>query len=219
MAKPRSNRFVWYELLTPDVTAAKEFYTHVVGWRVRDLAIPGSAYSFFIAAENPVAGVMSMPEGARRVGAMPHWMGYVGVFDLDFAVGRVVELGGAVRVPPVDIQNVSQFSVVADPQDATLALVKGMKPGEAPVAELGTPGHVGWHELFAADWGKPSLSTASFSVGRKPTPTPARRGHISSSPPTARRSARCRLSSRHCRLPFWLLLFQRRRRRSRIKAR
>lgn len=154
MAKPRSNRFVWYELLTPDVTAAKEFYTHVVGWRVRDLAIPGSAYSFFIAAENPVAGVMSMPEGARRVGAMPHWMGYVGVFDLDSAVGRVVELGGAVRVPPVDIQNVSRFSVVADPQDATLALVKGMKPGEAPVAELGTPGHVGWHELFAADWEK-----------------------------------------------------------------
>ncbi|WP_165204359.1 VOC family protein [Methylovirgula ligni] len=154
MAKPRSNRFVWYELLTTDVKAAKGFYTHVVGWGVRDLAMPGSAYSLFTAADTPVIGLMNMPEGARRAGAVPHWMGYVGVPDLDSAVGRVTELGGAIRVPPVDIPNISRFSIIADPQKATLALVKGMKPGEAPAVELGTPGHVGWHELFAADWQK-----------------------------------------------------------------
>ena len=152
MVNSRSNRFVWYELLTTDAAAAKEFYTHVVGWRVRDLPVPGSAYSLFTVGDRPLAGLMNMPESVRRAGAMPHWMGYVGVADLDSTVARVTELGGAIRVPPTDIPNISRFAVVADPQNATLALVQGLKPSEAPSVELGTPGHVGWHELVAADW-------------------------------------------------------------------
>ncbi len=154
MANSRSERFVWYELLTTDVKAAKVFYSRTVGWESRDISMPSLAYSFFHASDGPVAGLMNMPEGVRRARATPHWMGYVGVPDLDSTLGRVTQLGGAIRVLPMDIPNISRFSVVADPQNATLALVKGLKPSETPSAELGTPGHVGWHELFAADWEK-----------------------------------------------------------------
>jgi hypothetical protein len=42
------------------------------------------------------------------------------------------------------------LAVVADPQTATLVLVKGLKYGD-PDAEPGGLGRVCWHELFAAD--------------------------------------------------------------------
>jgi uncharacterized protein len=144
-------RFVWYELMTTDMETAKAFYANVVGWGTRDA---GLAYNLFTVGDAPVAGLINLPEDARRTGATPHWIGYVGVHDVDAAVDRIKQLGGAVHVPPTDVPNISRFSVVADPQMATLALVMGLKPGQAQSAELDTPGRVGWHELLAADWEK-----------------------------------------------------------------
>jgi len=59
-----------------------------------------------------------------------------------------------VHVPPTDVPGISRFSIVADPQMATLALVKGLNAGQVQSAELGAPCRVGWHELLAADWEK-----------------------------------------------------------------
>ncbi len=145
-------RFVWYELMTTDMEAAKAFYASVAGWRTRDASAPWSAYSLFTIGGSPVAGLMNLPEEARRTGAAPHWIGYVEVDDVDAAVARIRLAGGAVYVPPTDVPNVSRFSVVADPQRATLALVKGQKSSQAQPAGPGAPGRVGWRELLAADW-------------------------------------------------------------------
>lgn len=145
-------RFVWYELMTTDIETAKAFYTNVVGWSARKISMPGSAYSLFTVGDAPVTGVMNLPEQATRMGVTPHWIGYVAVDDVDVAVERIRQLGGAVHVPPTDIPNISRFSVVADPQMATLALIKGLKPAQEQPAEVGTPGRVGWHELLATDW-------------------------------------------------------------------
>jgi hypothetical protein len=145
-------RFVWYELTTTDMKSAKAFYARVVGWGARGASTPGSAYSLFTIGDSPVTGLMNIPEEARRTGVTPRWTGYVGVNDVDAAVERIKQLGGAVYVPPMDVPNISRFSVVADPQMATLALVKGAKTSQAQSAAPGTPGRVGWHELLAADW-------------------------------------------------------------------
>jgi len=144
-------RFIWYELMTTDIIIAKAFYASVVGWSVRDASMPSSAYSLFTMGDSPVTGLVNVPEDARRTGATPHWIGYVGVDDVNAAVDRIKQLGGAVYVPPTDVSNISRFSVVADPQMATLALIKGLKSGQAQSAELESPGRVGWHELLAAD--------------------------------------------------------------------
>ena len=133
-------RFVWYELMTTDIEIAKAFYASVVGWGTRDASMPGSAYSLFTIGDSPVTGLMNVPEDARRTGVTPRWIGYVGVDDVDAAVDRIKQLGGAVYVPPTDVPNISRFSVVADPQMATLALVKGLKSGQAQSAELGSAG-------------------------------------------------------------------------------
>jgi len=147
-------RFVWYGLMTTDLKAAKAFYAKVVGWGTRDASTPGMAYALFTAGKTSVGGLMELSEDARRKGATPRWIGYVGVDDVDATASRIERLGGAVHVPPTDIPNISRFSIVADPQMATLALFKGLKSGQQRPAAFGKPGRVGWHELLATDWEK-----------------------------------------------------------------
>jgi predicted enzyme related to lactoylglutathione lyase len=147
-------RFVWYELRTTDMEAAKAFYAKVVGWGTRDASMPDLPYTVCTAGEAPVSGLMYLPEAARRMGERPSWIGYVSVDDVDATADRIAELGGAVHVEPQDILDVSRFSVVADPQTATLALFKWLKPGREQPVELRRPGGVGWHELLADDWEK-----------------------------------------------------------------
>ena len=144
--------FVWYELTTTDVTAAKVFYARVVGWGTKDASTPGLPYTLFTVGKTSVTGLINLPEDARKMGVTPRWIGYVGLNDVDAAVDRIKRLGGTVHVPPTDMPDISRFSVVADPQMATLALVKWLNPGQRQPADLGKPGRVGWHELLAADW-------------------------------------------------------------------
>jgi predicted enzyme related to lactoylglutathione lyase len=143
-------RFVWYELLTTDGTAAKAFYTKVMDWEAEDESTPDLAYTLFSAATVAVGGLMELPEDARKMGATPRWMGYVSVADVNAAADRLRRLGGSVYVPPTD-SNIGRIAVVADPQTATLALVEGLKSSKQQAAAPGKPGHVGWHELLAAD--------------------------------------------------------------------
>src|SRR5271169_1215592 len=119
----KPGRFVWYELTTMDMEAAKAFYAKVVGWGTQDASAPGADYTLFTVGRLPVGGLTSLPEDARRAGARPIWIGYVGVDDVDAVADRMVKLGGSVHVPPMDIPNISRLSVVADPQMAALALL------------------------------------------------------------------------------------------------
>jgi uncharacterized protein len=146
-------RFVWYELMTTDVAAARTFYTRALGWGAQDASMPKMSYTFFTVGNAFASGLMGLPEEARKAGTTPRWIGYVAVDDVDAAVDQIRRLGGAVHVPPTDLLNVSRFSIVADPQMASFALIKWLKPRRQPLAEMDEPGRVGWHELLAADCG------------------------------------------------------------------
>jgi predicted enzyme related to lactoylglutathione lyase len=157
----RHGRFAWYELLTTDMAAAKVFYGRVVGWDAKD----GSAafpYTILTADHAEVGGLMELPPEARRMGAMPRWVGYVEVDDIDGTVDRLKRLGGSVFVPPTD-SNIGRVSIVADPQTATFGLLGGLKCG-GPLEQPEKPGQVGWRELFAAD-GKKAFAFYSELFG------------------------------------------------------
>jgi uncharacterized protein len=144
-------RFVWYELLTSDVEGAKDFYSKVVGWGTWDASPPGTTYVLFASGETVVAGLMRLWHNARTLGARPHWIGYVGVDDVDAAADRIELRGGAVHVPPTDIPNVSRFSVFADPQAAALGVLKWTRAAHGQPVDMSARGRVGWHELVATD--------------------------------------------------------------------
>jgi predicted enzyme related to lactoylglutathione lyase len=146
-------RFVWYELLTTDIAAAKAFYGSVLGWGGQDASTPEFAYFLFTAGHGPVSGLMDLPPEARKMGATPRWVGYVAVDNVDASAERIKRLGGAIYVPPTD-SNIGRIAVVTDPQTATFALVEGLRHGQAEIGDMGAAGRVVWHELLAADWRK-----------------------------------------------------------------
>ena len=139
--------FAWYELLTTDVSAAQSFYGKVLDWDVEDASTSEFAYRLFSVGGSSVAGLMELPLEGRKKGATPRWVGYVAVEDVDGVVDQLKRLGGTVYVPPTE-SNIGRLAVVAVPQTATLALVKGLKYGDP---EPGGVGRVCWHELFATD--------------------------------------------------------------------
>jgi predicted enzyme related to lactoylglutathione lyase len=146
-------RFAWYELITTDITAAKDFYREVVGWTAHDASSPGLAYTLFTSGSASVGGLMDLPAEARKMGATPRWMGYIAVASTDATADRIKRLGGTVYVPPTD-SNIGRVSVVADPQTATFGLVEGLKLAPSRAAKPGELAQVGWHELLADDWEK-----------------------------------------------------------------
>ncbi|HTK12613.1 MAG TPA: VOC family protein [Xanthobacteraceae bacterium] len=150
----KANNFCWYELMATDGPAAEAFYSHVVGWKTEDAGMPGMKYTLLKAGDTRVAGCMTMPSQGCVEGAKPGWIGHVGVADIDATVKRVTAEGGAILREPTDIPNVGRFAIARDPQGAIFFMFQGngpMPPQPAP----GTPGTVGWHELYANDdWEK-----------------------------------------------------------------
>jgi predicted enzyme related to lactoylglutathione lyase len=112
----------------------------------------GMEYVMFTVDDRPVAGLMTIPEGAQKIGIPAAWLGYVHVDDVDMMAADLVLAGGVVKRPAVDIPGVGRFSLVSDPQGAIFALFHSTMAGDPPSEVApGTPGHVGWHELYAAD--------------------------------------------------------------------
>ena len=147
-------RFVWYELITTDTEAAQSFYADVVGSEMGQVSMPGTTCTLVQCWRHPSRRGSWSCRTTRGMGTKPHWIGYLGVDDVDATNDRIVQLGGAVHVPPTDIPNVGRFSIVADPQMATLALMEWLQPGQERHLEPDTLGRVGWHELLAVDWKK-----------------------------------------------------------------
>jgi predicted enzyme related to lactoylglutathione lyase len=158
MSDPRG-KFLWYELMTTDVDAAKAFYTEVVGWRVQNWEGAGEPYSMWMAGEVGVGGMMTLPEQAKQMGAPPHWIAYVGTPNVDATVAQVKKLGGKVYVEPMDIPKVGRFATIADPQGAVIAAFQPAPPSDpnAQMPQATGPGAMMWHELMTSDpaaaWG------------------------------------------------------------------
>ncbi|WP_293905848.1 VOC family protein [Phenylobacterium sp.] len=144
-------RFIWYELLTPDMDGAKRFYGEVVGWAAQDMPMPdrgGEPYSVLSADGNGVAGMMNLGAPMKAQGMAANWTGYVCVDDCDAAAAKVTSLGGVVMGPPLDIPGIGRFAIVADPAGAVFAIMKPIPPqGGRPQVAPGTLGHAGWREL------------------------------------------------------------------------
>ncbi len=144
-------RFVWYELMTTDLGAARTFYDQVVGWQAMETQMPGHPYWMFTVDKAPIGGLMDLPQDARRMGAPPSWIGYVYASDVDAAAAKASALGGKLLVEPKDIPNVGRFAIVADPGGAVFGLLQSSQPEQVQAPEQAAPGRVGWHELYAGN--------------------------------------------------------------------
>lgn len=143
-------RFVWHELLTTDTRAARRFYRAVVRWRTMKWdADP--AYVLLTNSAGPVAGLLALPGDALRAGAPPSWLTYVSTSDVDATVQQAMALGARVLTGPLDVRGVGRIAVVADPQGAVFAPLRGDVAPPSPLDAPPHPGEFTWHELTTVD--------------------------------------------------------------------
>lgn len=144
-------RFVWYELMTKDPEAAKSFYTTLAGWGTEDWEGAGQPYTMWTQREQPLGGVMTLPDEAAKAGAPPHWMGYVSTPNVDETISQATSLGAQVPAPPMDIPTVGRFAVLADPQGAVIAVYTSASESPRGGAQP-EEGQFSWHELATTDY-------------------------------------------------------------------
>jgi predicted enzyme related to lactoylglutathione lyase len=145
--------FGWYELHTPDATAAERFYRGVLGWGALDAGMTDRRYTLVSVDGMPIGGLLEKPAKSFTDGMKPSWLGYIGVTNIDEYSRRVQEAGGMVHRAVEDIPGVGRFAVVADPQGAIFVLFQPADGTQQPTPlKPGTPGTVAWHDLAAIDW-------------------------------------------------------------------
>jgi predicted enzyme related to lactoylglutathione lyase len=103
----------WADLNTPGVDDARRFYSGLFGWEFE----PGDSGYLHIKNEGQYIGGVPSAE-QRNPNAPPHWLLYFQVSDCD----AKTKVAANVLMPPMTLEKVGRFSIVADPQGAVLSL-------------------------------------------------------------------------------------------------
>ena len=119
----RHGVFSLNELITTDLTSAKEFYSELLGWTFTETkTIYGNPY-LVIHREGTIVGGMMLKDGNVPDDVIPCWDTYITVDDIEASAKRVEKLGGEVILLPTDIPKVGRFCVIKDPQGISLNLI------------------------------------------------------------------------------------------------
>ena len=148
-ARPPSavdGRFLWQDLVTTNATAARAFYSALLGWEFAETTRGGRPYLIARTAAGPVGGLVDIRD-IKDAGSQ--WVTYVAVADIDRTVGQVQAAGGRVIVPPT-ATSAGRAAVVVDPQGAALGLLQTSREAPADGLKL-VNAHFFWREYLAQD--------------------------------------------------------------------
>src|SRR5262245_63233197 len=121
-----ANPFVHVELHTSDLARARQFYTSLFGWTLREVPMPAGAstYTVIDVGGGTGGGMMVNP----TPGTPSHWMAYVAVDDIEASTKKARDLGATVLQDVTEVGSFGWMSVIADPTGATLAMWKPKTP-------------------------------------------------------------------------------------------
>jgi predicted enzyme related to lactoylglutathione lyase len=124
-------KFGHMELNTSDPQAAKDFYSKLFGWTMKDMDMgTGGSYTMLFDGKEGFGGLMQNP----MPGAPSHWLGYVNVASVTSSVAKARELGATVYVDHMEVPGHGKFGVFADPTGATVAVWESTSPPAAAAA-------------------------------------------------------------------------------------
>ena len=134
-------KFVWIDLVTQDVDAAKRFYGDLFNWTFRD----SDRYTEVLHEGRAIAGVVP----AKDADQGSEWVGNLSVADVDEAARAFGEAGGIVEIAPVEAPDRGRMALVSDREGALLLLVRSSQ-GD-PTDEDPKLGSWLWRELWTHD--------------------------------------------------------------------
>ena len=138
--------FIWHDLMTSNVDAAKTFYAAVVGWTFSE-QMP--EYAVSLADGIGMGGIMETPPEMKGMPAM--WSGYVYAPDVDATCQDAVKLGGKIMRQAWNVPEVGRIAVIADPTGAGLMVMQPFSTEPQSQPKPGTVGTIGWNELHAGN--------------------------------------------------------------------
>jgi uncharacterized protein len=118
------NSYSWSELLTSDADSSKDFYGKVFGWTGKSYegGGVGGGYTEWKVGDRSVGGMLPRPP--MMPSEVPdYWAVYFSVADVNAAMAKVKDLGGAVHLGPMDVEP-GTFAMVADPQGAVFNVIQ-----------------------------------------------------------------------------------------------
>jgi len=114
----------WYELATPDLAGADDFYSTVFGWRVHEAeSAPGDPYFEFRHNDDAVAGLLPIDHRFPSRDMRAHWTVCFMVDDCAQSCDRAADLGGLVARKPMTVAT-GWYARLADPEGAHFAIIE-----------------------------------------------------------------------------------------------
>jgi predicted enzyme related to lactoylglutathione lyase len=110
----------WADLSTPYRDRAGKFYSELFGWEMVADKDENSGYLHIKNGEDFIGGML--PPEHLNPNAPPHWLAYFQVSDCEASAAKAKQLGAALYLEPMFLENVGTMSVVADPQRAVFAI-------------------------------------------------------------------------------------------------
>jgi hypothetical protein len=140
-------RFVWHDLVTGNVEAARRFYGALFGWKFSASKNPKDPYLHLESAGVMFGGIISM----QKPDVPPHWIAYVEVEDVDACAARAQRSGGKLVVPARDIPGVGRFAVIGDPTGAHVSPFRPLAPSGPEREVQPEDRRFCWDELLTSD--------------------------------------------------------------------
>lgn len=141
-------KVIFVELVTPDLTTTKQFYSGLFGWTYRDLQAGATQYAEILLDGRPIGGLLQrpFPAGGRR---QPEWLSFFSVADVDVAKTIALQHGAKMLFGPRGFPDRGREAVLADPQGAVFAILASSS-GDPPDF-LAVPGEWIWSSLITSD--------------------------------------------------------------------
>jgi len=141
-------KFVWYDLLTDDVDAARAFYGEMFGWEFDDYGKDNHIYTIILQNGVPIGGIVASDQLKQDV-EQSRWLSYLSVENVDAAVAKTVVAGGKSFANGTDFPERGRVGIVKDPQGALIAYVRS-DSGDPDDAEPKLSQFF-WTELWTSD--------------------------------------------------------------------
>ena len=138
-------KFVWADLVTEDVAAARKFYGGLFNWTFREAGV----YTIASNDERPLCGIFRQARAPSRPEAKARWFGYVSVRDVKKAGRMVTKAGGRVLVGSQKLPERGEQGIFTDPEGVVFGVVRSSS-GDPPDF-LAEPGDWIWIQHLSRD--------------------------------------------------------------------
>ena len=143
----RPGKFVWRDLVTPDLESSKRFYGELFGWSFE--TGPEGLFTLVTLDDRLIAGMFDLTRTDAEL-EPGQWFSSVSVSDVDAAARAFADAGGRVLTEPRDLPDRGRYAVVTDAQGAEIVLLRATG-GDPRDRDDVNPGEFLWTELWTRD--------------------------------------------------------------------